>query len=61
MSAQDQGASADADRAVANGAASVSALRASVPSAGRWHRCYRHGWAAIDHPCSYCAKENAHG
>ncbi len=31
--AQDQGASAEADRAVVNGAASVSALRASVPSA----------------------------
>jgi hypothetical protein len=30
---QDQGASADADRAVVNGAASVSALRVSVPSA----------------------------
>jgi hypothetical protein len=30
----DNSASADADRAVVNGAASVSALRASVPSAG---------------------------
>lgn len=33
MSGKDKGASADADRAVVNGAASVSALRASVPSA----------------------------
>ena len=33
MEQQDEGASANADRAVVNGAASVSALRASVPSA----------------------------
>lgn len=31
---QDHGTSPDGDRAVVNGAASVSALRASVPSAG---------------------------
>lgn len=48
------------DRAVVNGAASVSALRASVPSAccstqGRWHRCIAHSWTAIDLPCPDCA------
>lgn len=47
MSIQEQGASPDGDRAVVNGAASVSALRASVPSASNFYRTCKN--CAFDH------------
>jgi predicted small metal-binding protein len=47
MNGQDQGASPDGDRAVVNGAASVSALRASVPSAELLDEIVAHLGAAI--------------